>query len=181
MQYATTEKLARTTKIPDGQEPPNGMIVPGTGLNLKACIDGISKTLMVCETIEPAMTSWYDGTTSWTTALNPNSLATHPPKRGDDGIWQVPEGGSTALNVGPRSDKSIAYSPALEGYGFKPQVISWGPSSNHAGGVVNHLAVDGSIHALSDKIDPTLYMHLVTRAGGESDAMPRDFAPKLEK
>ena len=58
-------------------------------------------------------------------------------------------------------------SPALAGYGATPQVISWGPSSNHPGGVVNHLAADGAIHAITDDIDPTLYMHLVTRAGRE--------------
>ena len=74
MQYGLVEKLAVTTTVPADAEAPNGMIVPGPGLNLKACTDGASKTLIVCETIEPAMNCWYDGTTTWTTGINPNSI-----------------------------------------------------------------------------------------------------------
>ncbi|HEX4143329.1 MAG TPA: DUF1559 domain-containing protein [Pirellulales bacterium] len=181
MQYGPVEKLAATTTVPADAEAPNGMIVPGVGLNMKACTDGTSKTLMLCETIEPAMNCWYDGTTAWTTAINPNSMAVHPPSKANptaagadnpNGFWIVPAGGSTALNVGPNPDSAIAYSPALAGYCATPRVISWGPSSNHEGGVVNHAAVDGSAHAITADIDPTLYMHIITRAGREPDALP---------
>ncbi|HTU26361.1 MAG TPA: DUF1559 domain-containing protein [Pirellulales bacterium] len=177
MQYATEEKLAATTKVPRDAEPPNGMIVPGTGLSERDCTDGKGHTLMLCETLEPAMNAWYDGTTAWTTALDPNSLAKFPPSEanpGYDGVdnpdhaWVVPNGGRTALNVGPGDDKQVAYCPALAGYCATPRVISWGPSSRHPGGVVMHVAVDGSAHPISDQIDPTLYVRLVTRAGGEA-------------
>jgi hypothetical protein len=181
MQYGPVEKLAATTTIPADADAPNGMITPGVGLNMKACTDGTSKTLMLCETIEPAMNSWYDGTTAWTTAINPNSMAANPPSKTNpttDGadnpnkFWHVPAGGSTALNVGPDPDTGVAYSPALAGYCATPQVISWGPSSNHPGGVVNHAAVDGSAHVITADIDPALYMHIITRAGREPDAFP---------
>jgi hypothetical protein len=131
---------------------------------------------MICETIEPAMNCWYDGTTTWTTGLNPNSLADHPPSRANptarggenpNAFWDVPSGGSTALNVGPVPNPAVAYSPALAGYCSTPQVISWGPSSNHAGGIVVHGAVDGSVHLIASDVDPTLYMHSITRAGRE--------------
>ena len=79
MQYGPVDKLAATTTIPADADAPNGMIVPGTGLNVNACTDGTSKTLILCETIEPAMNCWYDGTTAWTTAINPNSMAEHAP------------------------------------------------------------------------------------------------------
>jgi type II secretory pathway pseudopilin PulG len=181
MQYGMVEKLAVTTTVPADADAPNGMIVPGPGLNIKACTDGTSKTLMVCETIEPAMNCWYDGTTAWTTAINPNSVAANPPSKANptaagaenpNGFWVEPAGGSTALNVGPAPDAAVAYSPALAGYCATPQVISWGPSSEHQGGVVVHLAVDGSAHAIAQEINATLYMHLITRTGGEPDAMP---------
>jgi type II secretory pathway pseudopilin PulG len=184
MQYGLVAKLAATTTIPADAEAPNGMIVPGTGLNMKACTDGSSKTLMICETIEPAMNCWYDGTTAWTTGINPNSLANNPPSKADptaagaanpQKFWSVPASGTTALNVGPAPDTEIAYSPALAGYCATPQMISWGPSSNHAGGVVMHLVVDGSVHPISSEIDPALYMHLITRAGREPDALPDTF------
>ncbi|HTU27263.1 MAG TPA: DUF1559 domain-containing protein [Pirellulales bacterium] len=181
MQFGPVEKLAATTQIPADAEAPNGMIVPGTGLNMKACTDGTSKTLMLCETIETAMNCWYDGTTTWTTGLNPNSLAKFPPSKADptpwgfpnpQHFWLVPPGGTTALNVGPDPDRTVAYSPALEGYGAQPQVISWGPSSNHPKGIVMHVAVDAAARAIAPDIDPSLYMHLITRAGREPDAMP---------
>ena len=35
-----------------------------------------------------------------------------------------------------------------------------------------HLAGDASVHAIAPDIDPTLYMHLITRAGREPDALP---------
>jgi hypothetical protein len=177
MQYGAVPNLAATTDIPEGAEAPNGMIVPGSGSNVKACIDGTSKTLMLCETIEPAMNCWYDGTTAWTTGINPNSLADYPPSKvvsatNLKGFWTVPTGGSTALNVGPSPKTETAYSPALAGYCATPQVISWGPSSNHPGGLVVHAAVDGSVHMISADIDPTVYMHLITIAGGEADTPP---------
>jgi type II secretory pathway pseudopilin PulG len=183
MQYATVDKLAATTTIPAGAEAPNGMIVPGVGLNMKACTDGTSKTVIVCETIEPAMNCWYDGTTTWTTGINPNSIATIPPSKanptasGADNpqrFWTVPAGGGTALNIGPDPNTAVAYSPALAGYCATPQMISWGPSSDHKGGMVMHLAADGSVHPLSPEIDPALYMHLITRAGREPDAFPAE-------
>jgi type II secretory pathway pseudopilin PulG len=177
MQYGLVDKIAATTTIPPGAEAPNGMIVPGAGLNMKACTDGSSKTLMVCETIEPAMNCWYDGTTAWTTGINPNSVGDQPPSKAvgatnPQGFWQAPAGSTTALNVGPAPITTTAYSPALAGYCATPQLISWGPSSNHSGGVVVHLAVDGSAHPITPQIDPTLYMHLITRAGREPDALP---------
>jgi Protein of unknown function (DUF1559) len=177
MQYGLEPKVAATTDIPAGAEPPNGMIVPGTGLNVKACTDGTSRTLMVCETIEPAMNCWYDGTTTWTTGINPNSLRDYPPSKAvtstnSKGFWEVPTGGTTALNVGPAPDNGIVYSNATSGYCEIPQVISWGPSSNHSGGIIVHAAVDGSVHLITSDIDPTVYMHLITIAGGEADALP---------
>ena len=44
--------------------PPDGMITAGAGLNMKSCLDGTSKTIILAETKEPAVNSWYDGTTA---------------------------------------------------------------------------------------------------------------------
>jgi hypothetical protein len=166
MQYGLTPKLAATTEIPSGAEPPNGLIVPGTGLNIKSVKDGTSKTLVICETIEPAVNCWYDGTTTWTTGLDPNTIAEFPPEK-VDGFWTVTTGGRTALNVGPAPVTTTFYCPALPGYCARPRAIAWGPSSNHAGGVVMHAAVDASVHNITTDIDPTVYARLITIAGGE--------------
>ncbi len=51
-------------------------------------------------------------------------------------------------------------------------MIAWGPSSDHSGGVVLHLACDGSVHAITTDVDPSLYVQLVTRAGREPVTLP---------
>ena len=84
----------------------------------------------------------------------------------------MPPGGQTALNIGPVPDARQAYCPALDGYGASPRTISWGPSSNHSGGVVLHLAVDASVHNITTDIDPTVYMRVITIAGGEQEPFP---------
>jgi prepilin-type N-terminal cleavage/methylation domain-containing protein len=183
MQYGTVPDLTLNSSPPtgaaaNGADVPNGMIVPGTGLNIKACTDGTSKTLMLCETLEPAINSWYDGTTAWTTAISPVTVNTSTPTpsrstaltNNKQGYWIAGTSVVTALNVGPAPTPSVAYAPvAITGGG---QIISWGPSSGHSGGVVIHAAVDGSIHSINSDIDPSVYMHVITRAGGEPDAFP---------
>jgi hypothetical protein len=185
MQYGTEPDLTLNSSPPtgtaaNGADVPNGMIVPGTGLNIKACTDGTSKTLMLCETLEPAINSWYDGTTAWTTAISPVtvSISTPTPSRSTalanntQGYWIAGTSVVTALNVGPAPTPSVVYSNATSGYCFNPLIISWGPSSGHSGGVVIHAAVDGSIHSINSDIDPSVYMHIITRAGREPDSFP---------
>jgi hypothetical protein len=169
------------TTTPTSVLNPNGMIVPGTGLNMKACTDGSSKTVMICETIEPAVNCWYDGTTAWTTGISPGAITsgTNPTTTISPlGYWTPGTGLSlqTAMQVGPSPVATVSYSngialvPWVTGTPAAP--ISWGPSSNHSGGVVVHGAVDGSVHNLTPDTDPTVYMHIITRAGREPDALP---------
>lgn len=176
MPYVTSPSATTT---PTSVYNPNGMIVPGTGLNMKACTDGSSKTVMICETIEPAYNCWYDGTTAWTTGINPGScsatVGTNPTTSVSPlGYWTPSSGGSlqTALQVGPSPVATVAYANAVTGLANGTPIISWGPSSNHSGGVVVHGAVDGSVHNLTPDTDPTVYMHIITRAGREPDALP---------
>ena len=184
MQYGAVEKLAATTTIPAGAEAPNGMIVPGVGLNMKTCTDGTSKTLMLCETIEPAMNCWYDGTTAWTTAINPNSMCSDgsPPRTSAQRRrrWQSATDFGLCRTAarhlaecwprsGPRRKPIRRRSPAIA---RRRRSFLGGRAASHAGGIVNHAAVDGAVHPITPDIDPTLYMHLVTRAGREPDAIP---------
>ena len=166
----------------DSAEPPNGVIVPGDGLSMKSVLDGAAKTLVVCETKEPAVNSWYDGTVCWTVGTNPNASSQPTWTRtavavngggSRNGNWVFPQGTKDArsLNYGPGKNRKHLFTPS----GTTPaqtQPVSWGPSSDHAGGVVMHLACDGSVHALTEDIDPELYLSLITRAGGESTAIP---------
>ncbi|HEY1785491.1 MAG TPA: hypothetical protein VGG30_08080, partial [Pirellulales bacterium] len=131
------------------------------------------------ETIEPAMNSWYDGTTAWTTGINPGSLTSYTPVTtlSPQGFWTVPAGGSTALMVGPAPIASVTYQGGISlgvlwATSTTANVVSWGPSSNHSGGVVVHGAIDGSVHNITTDCDPTVYMHIITIKGREPDALP---------
>ena len=44
----------------------------------------------------------------------------------------------------------------------------WGPSSQHAGGIVNHVFADAHVEGISDQIDANVYLWIVTRNGGEA-------------
>jgi prepilin-type N-terminal cleavage/methylation domain-containing protein len=180
MTYSSSKAIAATAPSTSSQQAPQGMLAPGPGLNMKSCVDGTSKTLMVCETIEPAVNSWYDGTTAWTTGINPNSVSvgsapnnTYSATTNPQSFWQA-NTATTGLNVGPAPIASINFGVTGMTAWTTPTSggISWGPSSNHSGGVVVHLAVDGSVHDVTTDCDPTVYMHIITAAGREPDALP---------
>jgi Tfp pilus assembly protein PilE len=142
-----------------------GVIVPGMGLNMKAVLDGTSKTVIACETKEPAVNSWYDGTVCWTVGANPS--ASNLPTEDKTGYitFSPDTTNAVGLNYGPGGNGL----PLFARNGTTPaqtQPVSWGPSSDHIG-VVMHLFCDGSVHVLTPEIDPTLYLQLITRAGRE--------------
>jgi len=171
-------------------EPPNGVLVPPlngnppNGLNMKSVLDGTSKTIIVCETKEQCFNSWYDGTVAWTvgnngslqlpaTSVNSKNPTATPPIL----FWSVPSGSPSAINVGPRPQTpGNAFNTATTGSGGAPGYKSgpwqWGPSSDHAGGVIIHLACDASVHSITEDIDPSLYLQLITRSGGEPVTLP---------
>ena len=152
---------------------PNGVIsMPGRGKNFKDIVDGTSKTLMLCETKDHAYPSWYDGTTSWVVAAAPSN-STQPQFVGTPKYWDCSNGATTAINVGPRPNPASYYytggSPAAT---MGSPTIYWGPSSDHSGGVVIHGIADGSVRTLTEDVDATLYVKLVTRDGREPENLP---------
>ncbi len=167
----------------DAAEPPNGVLVPGPRrTTLRDIRDGSSRTLMLCETKETAVNSWYDGTVCWTVGANPS--ASQQPTRSKaavgldgqvnaSGEWVFPQGTRDAcgVNFGPATRPGALFAPR----GTTPaqtQPVCWGPSSDHTAGVVMHLAADASVHSVTPDIDPTLYLRLITRAGAEVARIP---------
>jgi len=159
---ASTDLLHITNNTADGTIVPNGK-----GLNMRSVVDGTSKTIMLCETKEEQVNSWYDGTVPWVVALDTNPPATFTVAAGTS--VGAATGGGTALNVGPKpaNNNSIYYMPSGK-IGSVTSNWSWGPSSEHSGGVVIHLFVDGAVRSLTDDMDPTVYAQLVSRAGREN-------------
>lgn len=157
-------------------EAPNGAIVPGRGKGFKDIVDGTSKTLVAAETKEAVLGSWYDGTTAWTVALNPNNPSGQPFKNTSTtpptNYWTVTTG-TTALNVGPRPNATVRYLASPSSYlSGVSTTWAWGPSSDHSGGVIIHLVGDGSVRSITEDVDATLYTQLVTRAGREPANLP---------
>lgn len=147
-----------------GYTPPNGMIIPGPNtVTLQDVTDGTSNTFAITETREQGYTSWYDGTVGWVVGANPNGQSPTFKPTGEFEAFT----GTTALNLGPEPDQNKHYLPAKR-HGHIQQAWQWGPSSNHSGRVVIHGIGDGSVRSLVEDIDPTLYLQLITRAGGET-------------
>ncbi len=151
----------------DGTVDENGVIVSKwnngdgqfKGNGLRNIGDGISKTIILCESKEERYGSWYDGQAAWVTALrtdvNENSL------KQVNGFASAPKD-SAALLFGGEDEP---YFPAARYAGKEDRL--WGPSSDHSGGVVMHVFADAHATSISPDVDPTVYMQMVTRNGGE--------------
>jgi len=163
------------------------------GTKLASLTDGASKTPLACETRERRLASWYDGTFNWvvgarhsnpqagTTAVGGANYTTiavvsGQPLRGRVSVGNdgTPSTGGAALNYGPSSASPTAIClPA--GACADPDLNTstggvgrlWGPSSNHAGGIVNHVFGDAHVEGINDGIDPNVYLWIITRNGGE--------------
>jgi prepilin-type N-terminal cleavage/methylation domain-containing protein len=140
-----------------------GMALSGQGLTMNAFGDGTSKTIMLCESKECGYASWYDGTLNWLVGNDPNQPA---PGADDKPPWI---NAAVALNKGfdPKAANSVPYLKK-DNSSNKPQNdIWWGPSSDHANGIVYHLIADGHTISITDACDPATYLGLITRDGGE--------------
>ena len=161
------------------------------GRKLASLTDGTSKTPLAGETKEKRLSSWYDGTCNWLVAARHGNATTgtsiNPPASNTttgnvnglnvNGKWVVGTNGTTtngaghSINVGPSPTTPLAiYLP--KAYGVTDPVLThidrlWGPSSDHAGGIVEHVYGDAHVEGLTDGIDPNVYLWIVTRNGGE--------------
>ena len=156
--------------------------------------DGTSKTIILAESKEQLFSSWYDGTTSFVTAIPLNNsalngagtMATNSPPQpvktdvtgANTGItvkmWGFVGAGGTpvsALNYGPKLDAAKVYKLSNAGTAGIT-AVEWGPSSDHTGGVVLHAWADSHISSINEDIDPTVYLQLSTRAGREAASDP---------
>jgi prepilin-type N-terminal cleavage/methylation domain-containing protein len=165
------------------------------GNKLASFTDGASKTPLAAETRERRLSSWYDGTFNWVCgtrmAKNDGTSNGQPATLFSGTVngqnvqsrWVVGTNGipsaqyGTALNAGPSSslpqqiymvsanclDPSLLAS--ISGGGGPGRL--WGPSSNHSGGIVNHVFGDAHVEGINDGIDPNVYLWIITRNGGE--------------
>jgi prepilin-type N-terminal cleavage/methylation domain-containing protein len=156
--------------LPFAGRPPTGTKVLTKGNGMQAFRDGTSKTIMVAETREEKLTSWYSGFANyvvghWSVTTAPTFLA------GTSGTttWSCQAPCKQALNKGTVGVES--YMPAT-GTGANPHGgldHVYGPSSNHPG-VVLHAFADGHGDGIDDKTDGSVYLHMITLSGRETDS-----------
>ena len=155
------------THMKNGVPVNNGAFDLGAKGFTEGCIsDGSSKTIFLCETKESGYASWYDGTLNWLVANDPNKVAPGSGANLDSVPWV---NASRALNRGfdPKIPGSVPYLKKAITANSPLNDVWWGPSSDHSGGVVNHVFGDGHTFGITDDCDATVYLNLTTRDGSE--------------
>jgi prepilin-type N-terminal cleavage/methylation domain-containing protein len=136
------------------------------GLKISQISDGAARTIMIAESRDEEITSWYSGYASYAVAHLPN--ATAAPGTFDPGSSLPITWTSTtpSINKGHDIEMTQFYNSKLT-HGHPRR--KWGPSSRHDR-VVVHGFCDGHAEAMRDDITGTTYIHLVTRHGREVPA-----------
>ncbi len=143
------------------------------GLRMGSVSDGTSNTIVITESRDTNITSWYSGLAAYTVAAwpqGPQPVVQANNNRANVGSWSLPIGTPSGLNQGSVNVSeagnlfmAVGTFPHDNGNGTDRQ---WGPSSNHSGVVICG-SLDGHASGIADNIDGTVFMHMVTRAGRE--------------
>jgi prepilin-type N-terminal cleavage/methylation domain-containing protein len=173
----TGTRLCGNGGLPFPSLPSSGpAVVRGHGI--QALRDGTSKTVMVAETRDQEFSSWYSGYASYTVGHWPRSArpvaSTTVPT-----VWNCVSTGTNicdhGLNKGDDKDSTDAQTRWFMATGSNPHYANkpsgsnrkkWGPSSRHPS-VVQHCFADGHGEAISESIDPNVYLHMITISGRE--------------
>ncbi len=150
----------------------SGAKTRGKGKTIGGLSDGVSKTAVVAETKEESFQAWIDGQSTWVVATWIESPTFRDVNVNQQGIPVYPNAVS-ALNKGPNATvqtgvPEIYYYANFGQGGSYDGARAWGPSSEHAGGVVTHTFGDGHTSAISDSVDPNVIISIYTAAGGET-------------
>ena len=137
-------------------EAPNGIIVPpvnanSTGTAIRAILDGTSKTIMIGESKEQAISSWYDGTTAWQVAT---------PMGNTTNFYNYAQNGNTCVQpqkvllTGQNSGVQYAFwTTAPAGIQIGTPCLNYGrqDNTNYAGSIFLHDPVGRSLEIWSQQ------------------------------
>lgn len=137
--------------------------LPCLGLDMDAFRDGTSSTILLSESREGGNAAWIDGMQAFVVALSDDSTSL---PRLEGKAWAV-DGAKMALGYGPSTTNRSRVCLDLGKRGTRGKT-AWGPSSDHAAGLVVNGFGDGHVSTLATDIDPATYFGLVTRSSGET-------------
>ena len=170
------------------QKPASG--AKPKGVSFASLRDGTSSTVAFTESREERYSSWISGLSMYVVAADPNGPGNRIQKPTPTGnqpavlMWlDTDNDGQTALNVGNgvklaggdnADDPSPAAitNPKTQAYFYAKEFAHgtkarwYGPSSAHPGST-QHGFADGHGKSIGDDVDRNVYLHIVTRAGGE--------------
>jgi prepilin-type N-terminal cleavage/methylation domain-containing protein len=150
------------------------------GIRLKNLGDGISKTIIACESREETYNAWISGACMWVVGASPNSLQSGNATIGrasttDNFIAMLSgttpidaDGTGLAMNYGNEQAQTAdtAQTPVYMTSGATQPRI-WGPSSEHSGAIVIHVFADTHARAVPQTVNPTVYLRFLTRSDGD--------------
>ena len=137
--------------------------LPQYGQPMAAMRDGTAKTILLSESKEAGNSAWIDGMQTFVVGVADDS-GSLPALT--NSVW-VTTGVQSALMYGPTATAQGRRNMILGGRGLLGD-SAWGPSSDHAGGLVVTGYCDGHNATVNSDIDPAVYFSLVTRDSGES-------------
>jgi prepilin-type N-terminal cleavage/methylation domain-containing protein len=176
--YATTNNCGAQAYCGNGMLAFPGRIGTGAaaqitdkGHNMRAMQqDGTSKTVVIGESKEETITSWYSGLASWAVGAWPNGasitvIAANTNNRYAGKMTLAGQPGH-ALNQGPTRQSAPNTDEYRHADPHGNVGRDWGPSSQHPG-VVQHGWGDGHGKAIPDNVDADIYLYLISKNGRE--------------
>ena len=170
--------FAGTHMISPAEFANNGAIIDGTArtglpIGVRDLHDGASKTIVIGESKEEVLGSSYVGKTAWMMCMDP-TVPGGDIRAGASGLPASPTRYESlfikhAFNLG--DDPTIAtdrpYWKGATAHGFGGDIL-WGPSSDHAGGVIVCAFADVHTRPISDSVDSAVIFALISRDGMET-------------
>ena len=187
---ATTRDSLKMVADPTAKPPygtaslhPDGAIFPGNGLRFADCLDGLSHTILIIETMDETASRWMVGKEATLVGLpqksSPTGTAPQAPypfftPPGFDNTWGEDSG---VTKAGLRTFLSYDFGPTgadagkYEDPGFAKTPPTFGPSSAHHA-IVNCGMGDGSVLSLSKQTDAAAFFFLITKNGSDPFYVP---------